>query len=61
MTEHLQFPDFSCVALYRKLVVGFAFLVPNTGHTEAYISYLYTHPDWRKGGVARFMIYHLGS
>ena len=59
ISESLAYPDFSCVAMYRKLVIGFAFLVPNLSHTEAYISFLFTHPDWRRGGIAKFMLYHL--
>ncbi|TRY75899.1 hypothetical protein TCAL_00670 [Tigriopus californicus] len=59
VTENLQYPDFSCVALYRQMVVGFAFLVPNVSHTDAYVSFLFVHPDWRRGGIAKFMIYHL--
>lgn len=59
VSENLQYPDFSCVALYRQMVVGFAFLVPNVSHTEAYVSFLFVHPDWRRGGIAKFMIYHL--
>eukprot|EP00095_Tigriopus_kingsejongensis_P001148 maker-scaffold628_size122696-snap-gene-0.32 protein:Tk01148 transcript:maker-scaffold628_size122696-snap-gene-0.32-mRNA-1 annotation:"cysteine-rich protein 2-binding" len=59
VSENLQYPDFTCVALYRQMVIGFAFLVPDVSHTEAYISFLFTHPDWRRGGIAKFMIYHL--
>ena len=29
LSESLQYPDFSIVALYKKLVVGFGFLVPD--------------------------------
>ncbi|XP_059473221.1 cysteine-rich protein 2-binding protein [Neocloeon triangulifer] len=59
VTETLQYPDFSCVALYKKLVVGFAFLVPDTGMNESYISFLFVRPEWRRGGIASFMLYHL--
>lgn len=55
----LQYPDFSCVALYRKLVIGFAFMVPDVKYNEAYISFIFTHPEWRGSGIACFMLYHL--
>ncbi|XP_065331946.1 cysteine-rich protein 2-binding protein [Cloeon dipterum] len=58
MSEALQYPEFSCVALYKKLVVGFAFLV-DTAMNESYITFLYVRPEWRRGGVATFMLYHL--
>ncbi|XP_011647368.1 cysteine-rich protein 2-binding protein [Pogonomyrmex barbatus] len=59
LTECLQYPDFTCVVLYKKLVVGFAILVPYVGHNEAYISFLLTRPEWRKSGIGMFMLYHL--
>ncbi|XP_063221129.1 cysteine-rich protein 2-binding protein [Bacillus rossius redtenbacheri] len=59
LTECLQYPDFSCVVLYKKLVVGFAFMVPDVGYNEAYISFLFTRPEWRRAGIATFMLYHL--
>ena len=59
VSECLKYPDFSCVVSYKELIIGFAFLVPDYSHTEAYISYLFTHPEWRRQGIAKFMIYHL--
>ncbi|XP_064607453.1 cysteine-rich protein 2-binding protein-like [Liolophura sinensis] len=59
LSECLQYPDFSCVVLYRKLVIGFAFMVPDTKYDEAYISFIFTHPEWREAGIATFMLYHL--
>lgn len=59
VTESLQYPDFTCVALYKKLVVGFAFLVPDAGYNESYISFLFVRPEWRRAGIASFMLYHL--
>lgn len=59
LSESLQYPDFSCVAMYRKLVVGFAFMVPDVKYNEAYIPFIFTHPEWRRSGIARFMLYHL--
>ena len=47
------------VALYKKVVVGFGFMVPDVKYNEAYISFLLVHPDWRRAGIATFMIYHL--
>ena len=34
-------------------------MVPDVSYNEAYISYLFTHPDWRGAGIAKFMLYHL--
>ncbi|KZC06518.1 Cysteine-rich protein 2-binding protein [Dufourea novaeangliae] len=59
LTECLQYPDFSCVVLYKKLVIGFAILVPDVGYNEAYISFFLTRPEWRRSGIGRFMLYHL--
>ncbi|XP_066587744.1 cysteine-rich protein 2-binding protein [Prorops nasuta] len=59
LTECLQYPDFSCVVLYKKLVIGFAILVPDVGYNEAYISFILTRPEWRKAGIGTFMLYHL--
>ena len=44
---------------YRKFVIGFAFLVPDVKYNEAYISFIFTHPEWRGAGIATFMLYHL--
>ncbi|XP_077498944.1 ada2a-containing complex component 2 [Amblyomma americanum] len=59
LSESLQYPDFSCIAMYRKLVVGFAFMVPDVKFNEAYIPFIFTHPEWRESGIAKFMLYHL--
>ncbi|XP_046392882.1 cysteine-rich protein 2-binding protein [Ischnura elegans] len=59
LSDCLQYPDFSCVVLYRKLIVGFAVMVPDVQHNETYISFLFTRPEWRRAGIATFMLYHL--
>lgn len=59
LTECLQYPDFSCVVLYKKLIVGFAFIVPDVKVHENYISFIFVRPGWRNIGVGKFMIYHL--
>lgn len=59
MSECLTYPDFSIVALYKKLVVGCAFLVPDVGHNEAYVSFMAVRPGWQRAGIASFMLYHL--
>ncbi|XP_068626195.1 cysteine-rich protein 2-binding protein [Battus philenor] len=59
VTEALQQPEHSCVVMYKKLVVGCAFLVPDVGHNEAYISFILTRPEWRNAKIATFMLYHL--
>lgn len=59
MSECLTYPDFSIIALYKKLVVGCAFLVPDVGHNEAYVSFMAVRPGWQKAGIGKFMLYHL--
>ncbi|KAK8384262.1 hypothetical protein O3P69_009193 [Scylla paramamosain] len=59
LSEVLQYPDHTCVVLYRRLVVGFGVVVPDTGYNEAYLSYLLVHPEWRRVGIASFVLYHL--
>lgn len=59
LSECLQYPDFSVVVLYKKVVVGFGFMVPDVQYNQAYISFLLVHPEWRRAGIATFMIYHL--
>ncbi|KAL0116958.1 hypothetical protein PUN28_010081 [Cardiocondyla obscurior] len=59
LTECLQYPDFTCVVLYKKLVIGFAILVPYVGYNEAYISFFFTRPEWQRSGIGTFMLYHL--
>ena len=59
VSECLSYPDFSVVALYKKLVIGCGFLVPDVGFNEAYISFMAVRPGWQRSGVATFMLYHL--
>lgn len=59
VSECLSYPDFSIVALYKKLVIGCAFLVPDVGHCAAYVSFMAVRPGWQRAGVASFMLYHL--
>lgn len=59
MTECLNYPDFTVVPLYKKLVAGCAFMVPDVGHNEAYISFMAVRPCWQRSGIATFMLYHL--
>jgi len=54
VSDALDYPDFSVVVSYKRLVIGCAFMTP-----AAYISYVVVHPDWRNGGIATFMLYHL--
>uniref|UniRef100_A0A0K8UD80 Cysteine-rich protein 2-binding protein n=1 Tax=Bactrocera latifrons TaxID=174628 RepID=A0A0K8UD80_BACLA len=59
MSECLRYPDYSVVALYKKLVVGCGFLVPDVGFNEAYISFMAVRPNWQRCGIGTFMLYHL--
>ena len=45
--------------IFRHLVIGFGFMVPDVKYNEAYISFLFTHPEWRGAGIATFTLYHL--
>ena len=47
------------IASCRKFVIGFAFMVPDVNYNEAYISFVLVHPEWRRGGIGTYMIYHL--
>ncbi|XP_026823110.1 uncharacterized protein LOC113561091 isoform X2 [Rhopalosiphum maidis] len=59
LTESLLYPDFSVIALYKNLIVGFGFMVPDISTNENYITFLFTRPHWTNFGIAKFMIYHL--
>lgn len=59
MSDQLNYPEFSVVALYGKIVIGFAFMAPLEKCNDAYLSFLWTHPHFRRKGLARFMLYHL--
>lgn len=59
VSEVLQYPDFTCVATFRRLVIGFGVVVPDTSLNEAYVSFLFVHPEWRRAGIAKFILYHL--
>jgi ribosomal protein S18 acetylase RimI-like enzyme len=54
MKEYLKQPEHTIIALYKRLVVGCGFITP-----QGYISYLFTHPDWRRSGIGKFMLYQL--
>lgn len=34
-------------------------MVPDVKYNEAYISFVLVHPEWRRGGIGTYMIYHL--
>ncbi|KAG0230256.1 Cysteine-rich protein 2-binding protein [Actinomortierella wolfii] len=54
MTDALQYPDYSVVVLYKRLVIGCAFMTP-----EGYITYVAVSAGWEKAGIGQFMLYHL--
>ncbi|KAI9476461.1 MAG: hypothetical protein EXX96DRAFT_577247 [Benjaminiella poitrasii] len=54
VSESLLFPEFSIVALYKRYVIGCAFMTP-----EAYITYFTVDPGWRNANIGQFMLYHL--
>ena len=70
ISECLQYPDFTVVALYRKLIIGFAFLVPVNPQPikEMYLSFILVHPDWREWrcserleniSIGKYMLFYL--
>ena len=59
LSECLQYPDFTCVVLLGKLVVGCAFMTPDVKVNEAYISFLLVHPDFQRCSIGKIMLYHL--
>ena len=59
LSECLQYPDFTCVVLFKKLLVGCAFMTPDVKVNEAYISFLAVHPDFQGCGIGKIMLYHL--
>lgn len=61
LTDQLNYPEFSVVALYGKLVIGFACMAPIADCNEAYLSFLWAHPHFRRRGLARCMLYHLSQ
>ncbi|KAJ1667418.1 hypothetical protein EV178_001412 [Coemansia sp. RSA 1646] len=52
--EALMYPEFTVVALYKRLVIGCAFLTP-----DAYLTYIAVSSGWAGAGIAKFMLYHL--
>jgi len=54
VSENLSWPDFTIVALYKKLVVGCAFMSP-----ECYITYFTVRDRWQQAGIGKFMLFHL--
>jgi hypothetical protein len=68
ISECLDYPDYTNVALYKKLIIGFAFMVPNVAFKEAYLSFILVHPDWKNArctestndvSIAQYMLYYL--
>ncbi|KAF9366436.1 Cysteine-rich protein 2-binding protein [Mortierella sp. NVP85] len=54
MTEALQYPEYSVVVLYKRLVIGCAFMTP-----EGYITYVAVAAGWEGAGIGHFMLYYL--
>lgn len=34
-------------------------MIPDVSYNESYISFIFTRPEWRRAGIATFMLYHL--
>jgi hypothetical protein len=54
VSECLHYPDYSVVALHRRLVVGCAFVTP-----MGYVTHIATHPEWRGLGLGAMMLFLL--
>ena len=59
ISECLQYPDCTVVALCGQLVVGCGFMTPDVNVGEAYISFLLVHPHFASVGLGKMMLYHL--
>ncbi|KAL1461421.1 hypothetical protein WDU94_013321 [Cyamophila willieti] len=60
MEECILYPEFTVVALCKKLVVGLGAMIPNPSkHNETYITFLATRNHWENAGIGSFMLYHL--
>lgn len=59
LSECLQYPDFTCVVLYGKLVIACGFMTPDVKVNEAYISFLLVHPDFQRCSIGKIVLYHL--
>lgn len=54
MAESLDYPDYGVVVLYRKLVIGCAFMTP-----DSYVTYLLIHPEWADAGLGSILLHLL--
>ncbi len=59
LAECLQYPDFTCVVMHGKLVIGCGFMTPDVKVNEAYISFLLVHPDFQRCSIGKIILYHL--
>lgn len=51
VSEALDYPDYTMLALYRHAVVGCAFVTP-----DGYLSYLHVRPDFQGFGIAKKLL-----
>ncbi|GAM19281.1 hypothetical protein SAMD00019534_024560 [Acytostelium subglobosum LB1] len=54
LSEVLEYPDYTVVAMYRSMVVGCGIMNP-----DGYVMFLSVRPDWQATGIGSFMLYHL--
>lgn len=59
ISDCLNYPDSTCVALYGQLVVGCGLMTPDAKVGEAYISFLLVHPHFSGVGLGKLILYHL--
>lgn len=52
MIESLDYPDYGILVMYRKMVIGCAFVTP-----DGYLTYFLIHPDWANSGLGKKLLY----
>lgn len=50
--ESIECPDYSIIAVYKKLVIGFSLV-----NSNGYLSHLFVHPSWKGNGIAQKLLY----
>lgn len=50
-----DYPDYTVIVLYKRLIVGCAFMIP----TQNYIPFFCMHPEWMDCGISNYMLFFL--
>ena len=54
MSEFLEFPEYSVIAMYKKWIIGVALMTPS-----GYISYFLVHPDFQQSSIGSILLFLL--